>query len=673
MKIRDYFLLALFSLTGAFAFAVIAISKGEKIGALWILVAALSIYFIGYRFYSYFIAYKVFQVSDHNPTPAHRYYNKVDYVPTNKWVLFGHHFASISGAGPLVGPVLAAQMGYLPGTLWILIGAVLAGCVQDMVILIISMRKGGRSLGQIVKEELGNLGGVVALMVIYTILTILLAVLALVVVKALAQSPWGTFSVFMTIPIAMFMGIYMWQIRPGAVLQASLFGVMTLLLSLYVGRLIAINPSTAKFFTLSEPQLAIALIIYGFSASVLPVWLLLAPRDYLSTFLKLGTVILIALGVFFVNPEIKMPAITQFALTGSGPVLKGDLFPFLFITIACGAVSGFHSLISSGTSPKLIDKESHVRLVGYGGMIGESLVAIMAMIAAVSMEPGIYFAINSPVSEIGKTVFEASQKISSWGFYITPEELKHLAKMVEEKTILSRTGGAPAFAIGMALIFAKITGESLLAFWYHFAILFEAVFILTTIDAGTRVGRYILQDLVGIFVPAFKNYGDLKINILTSLLTVISWGYFLYAGVIDPYGGIKTLWPLFGIANQLLATLALTVATVYLVNVGKAKYAWITGFPAVLMSINTLTAGILKVFHPDKDIGFLAHAHWLLEKTSQGVLPPTIPSLQVAYRVIWGDYVNAFLATLYVALVSLIILNSIYVMFRKVKPKEVHA
>ncbi len=673
MRLRDYLVLAVVSLIGTAAFATVALNRGEKVGAVWILIAALCIYFVGYRFYSYFIAYRVFEIKDSNITPAHRFYNKVDYVPTNKWVLFGHHFASISGAGPLVGPVLAAQMGYLPGVLWILIGAVLAGCVQDMVILITSMRKDGRSLGQIAKEELGKVGGLTSLVVIYSILTILLAVLALVVVKALAQSPWGTFSVSMTIPIAMLMGVYMWHIRPGAVLQASLFGVLALLTSLYLGRVIATNPLTSGLFTLSEEHLAISLIVYGFFASVLPVWLLLAPRDYLSTFLKLGTVLLIALGVFFVNPDVKMPTITHFALTGNGPVWKGGLFPFLFITIACGAVSGFHSLISSGTSPKLIDKESHVRMVGYGGMIGESFVAIMALIAAVSMEPGMYFAINSPANEIGKTTLEAAQKISSWGFSITHQEIESLARMVEEKTILSRTGGAPAFAIGMALVFAKITGESLLAFWYHFAILFEAVFILTTIDAGTRVGRYILQDLVGNFFPSFRNYGDIKINILTSLLTVLSWGYFLYMGVVDPYGGIKTLWPLFGIANQLLATVALTVATVYIVNIGKTRYAWVTGFPALLMVVNTMTAGFYKVFHPNKDIGFLSHARWLLKRLEEGSLPPAIPSFDVAYRVIMSDYINATLASLYLVLVCMIILNSVYVILKRSKIREVVA
>jgi carbon starvation protein len=461
MSWKDRLILLIVSLIGAFAFAVLALRRGEPVGAVWFLIATICIYFIDYRFYSHFIAYKVFEVDDSNPTPAHRFYNGLDYVPTNKWVLFGHHFASISGAGPLVGPVLAAQMGYLPGILWILVGAVLAGCVQDMVVLAISMRKGGKSLGRIAREEVGKVGGLITLLVIYSILIILLAVLGLVVIKALAQSPWATFSVFMTIPIAMLMGLYMWKIKPGAVLSSSVFGAISLLLSLYVGRLIAQHEVLGKLFSLSEPQLAIALMVYGFFASVLPVWLLLAPRDYLSTFLKLGTVILIAIAIAIVNPEIKMPALTQFALSGQGPVWKGDLFPFLFITIACGAVSGFHSLISSGTSPKLIDRESHIRLVGYGGMIGESFVAVMALIAAVSMEPGIYFAINSPASEIGKTVYEASQKISSWGFHVSPQELEDLARKVEEKTILSRTGGAPAFAIGMALIFAKFTGEAL--------------------------------------------------------------------------------------------------------------------------------------------------------------------------------------------------------------------
>lgn len=663
MRWKDRLILLGLSILGAFAFAVLALSRGEPVGAIWILIATLSIYMIGYRYYSYFIAYKAFEINDNNPTPAHKFYNGLDYVPTNKWVLFGHHFASISGAGPLVGPVLAAQMGYLPGTLWILLGAVLAGTVQDMVVLTISMRKGGKSLGQIAREELGKVGGLITLLVIYSILIILLAVLGLVVIKALAESPWATFSVFMTIPIAMLMGIYMWHIRPGAVLQSFIFGVVALLISLYVGRLVAQHETLGKVFTLSEPQLAIALMVYGFFASVLPVWLLLAPRDYLSTFLKLGTIILIAIAVAIANPEIKMPAFTQYAFTGYGPVWKGDLFPFLFITIACGAVSGFHALISSGTSPKMLDKESHVRLVGYGGMLGESFVAIMALIAAVSMEPGLYFAINSPASEIGKTVQEAAQKISSWGFYITPEYLEEIARKIEEPTILSRTGGAPALAIGMALIFAKITGEALLAFWYHFAILFEAVFILTTIDTGTRVGRYILQDLLSGISPAFRDYRNLWVNVLTSGITVAGWGYFLYVGVIDPYGGIKTLWPLFGISNQLLATTALVVATVYMVNNGKLKYAWITGLPALFLAINTISAGLIRVFHPDKAIGFLAQAEFLKNAIISNTLPATIPSVEIAHRVIFNNYVNAFMAILYVSLVLCVIAIALYRVF----------
>ncbi|MDW8032615.1 MAG: carbon starvation CstA family protein [Aquificaceae bacterium] len=669
MTWKDRLVLLGLSILGGFAFAVLALSRGEPVGAVWLLIATLCLYTIGYRYYSYFIAYRVLGVDDSNPTPAHRFYNGLDYVPTNRWVLFGHHFASISGAGPLVGPVLAAQMGYLPGTLWILLGVVFAGAVQDMVVLALSMRKGGKSLGQIAKEELGRVGGFITLLVIYTILIILLAVLGLVVIKALAESPWATFSVFMTIPIAMLMGLYMWHIKPGAVLHSFIFGVVAMFLSLYIGRLVAQHESLGRLFTLTEPQLAIALMVYGFFASVLPVWLLLAPRDYLSTFLKLGTVILIALAVALVNPDIKMPPLTQYAFTGYGPVWKGDLFPFLFITIACGAVSGFHALISSGTSPKLIDKESHIRLIGYGGMLGESFVAVMALIAAVSMEPGLYFAINSPASEIGKTVQEAATKISSWGFYVTPEYLQEIAKKIEEPTILSRTGGAPALAIGMALIFAKITGEALLAFWYHFAILFEAVFILTTIDTGTRVGRYILQDLLSGLHTTFKDYRNLWVNMLTSGVTVFAWGYFLYVGVVDPYGGIKTLWPLFGIANQLLATTALVIATTYLANTGRLRYAWITGLPALFLAVNTLTAGLERVFHPDKAIGFLAQAQWLLKMLEAGKLPPTVPSIEIAQRVIFNSYVNAFMGMLYVSLVLLIILIALHRVLKALKTK----
>jgi carbon starvation protein len=656
MSLKDRLILIALSVVFAFAFYVLAIYRKEPVSAGWILLCALSLYILGYRYYSYYIAYKVFEVSDQNPTPAHRFYNGLDYVPTNKWVLFGHHFASISGAGPLVGPVLAAQMGYLPGVIWIPIGAVVAGAVQDMLILTISMRMGGKSLGAIAREYLGRFGGFVVLLVIYSILIILLAVLALVVVKATAMSPWSAFTSFATIPIAMLMGLYMWKIRPGAVLQATAIGVSLLMLSLVLGRFVATHPTLSKLFTFSEVQIAFGLMVYGFFASVLPVWLLLAPRDYLSTFMKLGTVIIIGLGVFIANPEVKMPALTQYAYTGIGPVWQGSLFPFLMITIACGAVSGFHALISSGTSPKLLDKESHVRLVGYGGMLGESFVAIMALISAVSMEPGLYFAINSPAGIIGKTEETAAQIISSWGFSISAEELKRIAQLIGEPTILSKVGGAPAFAIGIALIFARITGEALLSFWYHFAILFEVVFILTTIDSGTRVGRYILQDLLGGVIKSFRDYSNPWANMTASFITVALWGYFLYAGVIDPYGGIRSLWPLFGISNQLLATTALTLAVLYLAKNRKFKYLWVAGLPALLMAINTISAGILKVFHPDPRIGFLAHANFISQKVAMGELPAGIKSFEIAQRVIMNDYTNAFLGTLYVALVSLVIL-----------------
>jgi len=656
MKLKDKLILVVLSVVFAFAFYVLAIYRKEPVSAGWILLCALSLYILGYRYYSYYIAYKVFEVSDQNLTPAHRFYNRLDYVPTNKWVLFGHHFASISGAGPLVGPVLAAQMGYLPGVIWIPIGAVVAGAVQDMLILTISMRTGGKSLGAIAREYLGRFGGFVVLLVIYSILIILLAVLALVVVKATAMSPWSAFTSFATIPIAMLMGLYMWKVRPGAVLQATVIGVSLLMLFLVLGRFVATHPTLSKLFTFSEVQIAFGLMVYGFLASALPVWLLLAPRDYLSTFMKLGTIIIIGLGVFIANPEVKMPALTQYAHTGIGPVWQGSLFPFLMITIACGAVSGFHALISSGTSPKLLDKESHVRLVGYGSMLGESFVAIMALISAVSMEPGLYFAINSPASIIGKTEETAAQVISSWGFSVSAEELKRMAQLIGEQTILSKVGGAPAFALGIALIFARITGEVLLSFWYHFAILFEVVFILTTIDSGTRVGRYILQDLLGGVIKSFRDYSNPWANMTASFITVALWGYFLYAGVIDPYGGIRSLWPLFGISNQLLATTALTLAVLYLAKTRKLKYLWVAGLPALLMAINTISAGILKVFHPDPRIGFLAHTDSISQKIAMGELPAGIKSFEIAQRVIMNDYTNAFLGTLYVALVSLVIL-----------------
>ncbi|SHK14535.1 carbon starvation CstA family protein [Thermocrinis minervae] len=660
---REKLILLILSLVGAFSLYVLAIERGEKVNAVWFLVATLCAFTIGYRYYSRFIAYKVFQVDDSNPTPAHKFYNKVDFVPTNKWVLFAHQFASISGAGPLVGPVLAAQMGYLPGLLWILIGVVLAGAVQDMVVLAMSMRKDAKSLGQIAKEELGKLGGIVVLLTIFSILIILLAVLALVIVKAMFNSPWSTFTVFASIPIAILMGLYMWYVRPGSALIPFLFGATSLLLSLYIGRLVADSPTLSVYFNLSEKTLAFFLMAYGFTASVLPVWLLLVPRDYLSTFLKLGTVVLVAIGVLVAMPEVKMPALTQFAFNGNGPVWKGDLFPFLFITIACGAISGFHSLISSGTTPKLIDKESHIRLVGYGGMLAESFVAVIALIAAVSMEPGLYFAINSPPSVIGKTFEQAASVISSWGFPITAEELKRYSQEVHEN-ILSRTGGAPSFAIGIAYILAKSTSEALIAFWYHFAILFEAMFILTTIDAGTRVGKYILMDILSYVHPSFKNYSNPILNIFVSFVVVALWGYFLYAGVVDPYGGVKTLWPLFGVSNQLLATAALIIATYYIATRHGIRYAWVTGLPALFVGINTITAGLEKVFHPDKGIGFLAHARWISSFLQKGELPSGINSMDVAHKVLLGDYINATLAFTYVSLVVLVALISLYKVFK---------
>ncbi len=634
---------------------VLAVHRGENISAAWILVLAISSYYIGYRYYSKFIANNVFKLNDDNITPAHKFNNGYDFVPTNKWVVLGHHFAAISGAGPLVGPVLAAQMGYLPSTLWIVFGVILAGAVQDMVILIISTRKNAKSLGEIISDELGKFAGILSLIGIYSILMILMAVLALVVVKALFESPWGTFTIIMTIPIAMIMGIWMWKIKPGSVIGPSLFGIIMLIISLIIGRYIALDPNLSKFFTFSETQLAIGLILYGAIASILPIWLLLAPRDYLSTFLKIGTVIILAIGIFLSLPNIKMPAITQF-INGNGPVWKGDLVPFLFITIACGAISGFHSLVSSGTTPKLIDKENDTRFVGYSGMLMESFVAVMALIAAITMEPGIYFAINSPQSEIGKTIESAVNKINSWGFKITPDDIESLSKAIEEKTILSRTGGAPSLAIGMALIFSDVFGKHLIAFFYHFIILFEALFILTTIDAGTRIGRYIFHDLFGKIIKSLSNYSSIFSSIIATIITVSLWGYFLYAGVVDPYGGIKTFWPIFGIANQLLASLALITATTYLINNGKIRYAFITAIPMLFVVFNTSYGGLQKIFHPNPQIGFLAHANYLKDAIINNSLPQTIPSIDIAKRVIFNDYLNVFVLSIYISIVFIVFL-----------------
>jgi carbon starvation protein len=640
------------SLVGAGALAFVALNRGETINAIWLVVASVSIYFVAYRYYSLFIADRVLMLDPNRMTPAVHLNDGLDYVPTNKWVLFGHHFAAIAGAGPLVGPVLAAQMGYLPGTLWIIAGVVFAGAVQDFMILFASTRRSGRTLGDMIKMELGPTAGVIALFGVLMIMIIILAVLALVVVKALAESPWGTFTVFATIPIAIFMGIYMRFIRPGKIGEISVIGFVLLMLSIVYGGKIAEDPILAAWFTFSGTQLALMLIAYGFIASVLPVWLLLAPRDYLSTFLKIGTIVGLAIGIAFVMPDLRMPAVTKF-IDGTGPVFAGSLFPFLFITIACGAVSGFHSLIASGTTPKMIENETQVRFIGYGAMLTESFVAIMALIAASVIEPGVYFALNSPPALIGTTVESAAKVISNLGFVVTPEILSETAKNVGEPSILSRTGGAPTLAVGMAKILSDaLGGATAMAFWYHFAILFEALFILTTIDAGTRVGRFMIQDLIGdLFYKPFKHTDSWVYNFIATSLCVLGWGYFLYQGVIDPLGGINTLWPLFGIANQMLAGIALVLATVVLVKMKRERYIWVTLAPTAWLSICTLTAGWQKLFHADPKIGFLSHARKFGEAVAQGQVLAPAKNLEEMSRIVFNDYLDAALCAFFVGVV----------------------
>ncbi|AKJ97980.1 carbon starvation protein A [Pseudomonas chlororaphis] len=573
----------LLAVVGACALGVVALRRGEAINALWIVVAAVAIYLVAYRYYSLFIANNVMQLDARRATPAVLNNDGLDFVPTNKHILFGHHFAAIAGAGPLVGPVLAAQMGYLPGTLWLIAGVVLAGAVQDFMVLFLSTRRNGRSLGDMVREEMGRIPGTIALFGCFLIMIIILAVLALIVVKALAESPWGIFTVMATIPIAMFMGLYMRYIRPGRIGEISLIGVLLLLGSIWLGGQIAADPVWAKAFTFTGIQITWMLIGYGFVAAVLPVWLILAPRDYLSTFLKIGTIVALAIGILVTMPELKMPALTQFT-NGLGPVWKGGLFPFLFITIACGAVSGFHALISSGTTPKLLDNETNARYIGYGGMLMESFVAIMAMVAASVIEPGVYFAMNSPAAVVGSDVVTVAQTVSSWGFAITPEALQAVANDIGETTILARAGGAPTLAVGIAqILHSVLPGENTMAFWYHFAILFEALFILTAVDAGTRAGRFMLQDLLGSFVPALKRTESWTANLIATAGCVAMWGYLLYQGVIDPLGGINTLWPLFGISNQMLAGIALMLATVVLIKMKRQRYIWVTLLPAAAL------------------------------------------------------------------------------------------
>ena len=639
--------LALAALAAA-CLGTIALRRGETVGALWLVTAAVSVHLIAFRFYSRYIALRALGVDGRRATPAWRRNDGLDFVPTERSVLFGHHFAAIAGAGPLVGPVLAAQMGYLPGTLWIIVGVVFAGAVQDMLVLFFSTRRDGRSLGEMIRSEMGAAAGVIAMIGILMIMVILLAVLSLVVVRALAQSPWGTFTVAMTIPIAVVMGVYLRILRPGRILEVSLLGLGLLLLSIWIGGRVAIDPVWGPAFTLRDTTLAWLLIGYGFVAAVLPVWLLLAPRDYLSTFLKIGTVVLLAVAILIARPDLQMPALTRF-VDGTGPVFAGSLFPFLFITIACGAVSGFHALVSSGTTPKMISDERHIPLIGYGGMLMEAFVAVMALIAACVLQPGVYFAMNSPPALIGTTVESAAAAISGWGFVLTPDVLASTAQQIGEHTILSRTGGAPTLAVGMAQILNSLVGGGgMMAFWYHYAILFEALFILTTLDAGTRVARFMLQDLIGVAYAPFRRTESWTANVVCTALAVSGWGWFLYQGVIDPLGGINTLWPLFGIANQMLAGIALTFCCVVLVKMKRERYLWIPLLPTAWLLICTLTAGWQKLFHPDPRIGFLANAERFSAAASRGELLGPATSLAQMQRVAFNNALDAGLCGLFI-------------------------
>jgi carbon starvation protein CstA len=650
-KLASIILWGALSAVGAFSFATLALGRGENVNAVWLVTAALIVYFIAYRFYGKFIAVRVLRLDDTRQTPAERHNDGMDYVPTNRWVLFGHHFAAIAGAGPLVGPVLAAQMGYLPGTLWILAGVVVAGAVQDFIVLFVSVRRDGKSLGEMIKVELGPVPGSLALVGVLAIMIIILAVLSLVVVKALTASPWGLFTIAATIPIALFMGVYMRILRPGRVGEASLFGVVLLLAALIVGKTVAGDPAWGPAFTLSGPQLAWALILYGAVASSLPVWLMLAPRDYLSTFLKIGTIVALAIGIYVVAPTLSMPQTTRF-IDGSGPVFSGKLFPFLFITIACGSVSGFHALISSGTTPKMIERESHMRLIGFGGMLAESFVAVMAMTAACVLQPGLYFAMNAPAALIGTTAAHAAQVISSWGFAITPDMISQASANIGETSILSRAGGAPTLAVGMAQILAQAVGGTVMqAFWYHFAILFEALFILTAVDAGTRVGRFMIQDMLGHLYRPLGNTELLPANLLGTGLCVAAWGYFLYQGVVDPLGGINTLWQLFGVGNQMLAGIALLLCTSVLMKMKRERYVWVTLVPTAWLLVTTLTAGMQKIFSSDPRIGFLALANKFSDAAANGTVLAPAKSIAEMQRVAFNNYLDAVVCGLFVVLV----------------------
>lgn len=660
----------LVAIVGAIAFAMLALSRGEHVNALWLVIAAVSCYSIAYRFYSLFIAKKVFELDDRRLTPAVRLNDGLDYVPTNKWVLFGHHFAAIAGAGPLVGPILAAQMGFLPGTIWILVGVMLAGAVQDFLVLFISTRRDGRSLGEMAKQELGSFAGVIVMLGALGVMIIILSALALVVVKALAHSPWGVFTIAATIPIALFMGVYMRHLRPGKIAEVSLIGFVLMMLAIVYGGHVAADPYWGPMFTLSGTTLTWVLVVYGFIASVLPVWLLLAPRDYLSTFLKIGVILGLAVGILFAMPELKMPAVTAF-IDGTGPVFSGALFPFLFITIACGAISGFHALVASGTTPKLVENECHIRFIGYGAMLMESFVAIMALICASVLDPGVYFAMNSPAALIGTDVVSAAQAVTQLGFVVTPEALSLIAKEVGEESILSRAGGAPTFAVGMAHIISEIfNSRALMAFWYHFAILFEALFILTAVDAGTRACRFMVQDLVGTAIPRLANNKSWFGNLLGTGVAVSGWGFFVYQGVIDPLGGINTLWPLFGIGNQMLASMALILGTVVLFKMKKQRYAWVTIVPTIWLLITSLTAGWQKIFHENPKIGFLAQANKFSDGIAQGTLIAPAKSLADMQTIVMSNQINAGLCAFFMLVAVVMLIASVGVIRRALKNPE---
>jgi len=657
-KIGAIILWSLVALLGAASFGRLALSRGETINAAWLLVAAICTYSVAYRFYSRIIASGIFAMDPARPTPAVRLNDGRDYTPTNRWIVFGHHFAAIAGPGPLVGPTLAAQFGFLPGALWIIIGVALGGAVQDLVILCASVRRDGKSLGQMAKEEIGPVAGYTALVAVLGIMIVLIAVLALVVVNALKDSPWGVVTIGLTIPTALLMGVYLRWVRPHRVLEASAIGLVLLVLAVYAGRWVAENPALAPAFTLSGRTLALLIMAYSFLASVLPVWLLLAPRDYLSAFVKIGVVIALALGIVITLPPLQMPALTQFT-DGTGPVFAGKIFPFAFITIACGAISGFHSLIASGTTPKLLASEGDARMVGYGAMLMESLVAIMALIAACVLTPGVYFAINAPVAAIGSTAASAAAAVQNWGFTLEPAQMEILATQVGEGSLLSRTGGAPSLAVGMAHLFSNVLGGSTaMALWYHFAIMFEALFILTTVDAGTRVGRFMLQDLAKHIWAPIGRVSWYPAVVLSSGIFVAMWGYFLYQGVMDPLGGINSLWPLFGISNQLLAAVALCVGTTVIIKMGKARYAWVTLAPLAWLTTVTMTAGWQKIFSADPRLGFLAHADMLRARLASGQLPPGVKSAADAGRMIVNDRVDAGVAAFFLLSVAVILAAS---------------